>query len=1213
MHITVYCPECQSEYRLKPEMRGQLTRCKNPSCRQVFEVREAEGEAPAGSASTLEVPEPPAERLGSQGSSQAGSVGELVPMLPAEEVGESAESAKPAAAAPTAAPWQQPPPVRRRPAQAAPDTRRTPPPGTLRPAPVEPVPPQPAPSWETAPPPVRHAGASPGPPAPASPDAPPEPAGTRETPPAKPPDAGLPPAPVTQQDVPPAPMTGAMIAAARRRRARRIMISLVGLMIATAAVVVVLVLQSWAHSEEERYQAALGEFDQADYAKSADSFQKLAKDFPESPRAKEYRFLEEYSRSLQPAHELGANPHETLQGVLRFLDAHQSSPLLEAHRAPAGAALAKIAEDLAAEAGQALTTPPDPDRARQGLQEARRAQAEARKLGANEAKVAEAIGKVQEGIAQAERRREFLQRLTALQPTPEDIHSGEQMAREVGLAGDPEVESFLSGLKQKVLAKIGYTPASLTLGRRPDPGAPGLVVVTPVRKAAAVQGTGQGVVFAIARGVLYALAAGDGSLLWVTRVGIDCTTLPVRVPVTETTPELALVISAEPPSVSARNLLTGEERWHFHLPAPCLGRPVMVDGRAFIPTVAGRIYDIDVPGDQLRGWYEVGSRLTVGGAHPDGSPLLYFPADSLQVYVLDINQNKCVDILQTGHPAGSLRAEPIVIGPDMGSPAAAGEAVRRGYLILDEADGLGGTRLRAFTLGAGPGAQPAAATELSVRGWSWFPPCCDGEKLALATDAGIFGLFGINQAHNDDPPLFRFLPEDVSLAADATGRPQGRAQVVYAGENDFWLLVRGELSHWHLGLDRTHGLRLAQSAGWKLSEPLGWPLHAGQVDQGRDSLVVVTRALEGSTCLATAVSAQTGRVRWQRRLGTVAGADPLALDGRVLTQDREGALFLFDPGQDSPAKDQEWRSAGRVLAPPVKDAGGGPAFLLPGADGHSAVGIVSAANGTRLEVRWYRDGKVTAKTFTPVQPLAGTPGVGPDYLLLPLADGSLLQQGLDGAMRYGSWRTPQSTGPATAPHVVHLGPEEFLASDGFRMLSRWAWPTNQNPRVEKTRLLPGRIVAAPLILPEGGVCVALAGGKVQLLKADTWQTQWEAQFDRDVTAGPYRLGDFIACVVDHRQLVWFDPADGKSRQFPEQPAAAIVGRPQLVGGVIMLANLHGKITGIDPQTGKASGPADSLPAGVATAGAPVAFGPDRLFVPLSDGTVALVARAQSKK
>ncbi len=1203
MHITVNCPECQSEYHLKPAMRGQLTRCTNPACRQVFEVREAEGAAPAGGTSETPRDEPPAERFGLQGSSQTGSVGELVPILPAEAVGEPAESAEPAAPAPTAAPWQQPPPVRQRPAKAAPATRRAPPSDPPPPAPAAPAPPPPAPSWETAPPPVRSSGLAPVAPLPAA---------TSEAPPAPPPGASPPPAPVTPQEIRPAPMTGEMIAAARRRRARRIMVSLIGLMILAAVGVVVVVLRSWAHSEEERYQAALGEFDQANYAKATESFQKLAQDFSESPRAKEYRFLGEYSQALQPAHELGANPREALQGVLRFLDAHQGDPLLEAHRPPAGVALAKIAEDLAAEAGQALKTPPDLDRARQGLQEARRAQAEARKYGADEAKFAEAVGKVQEGIAQVERRREFLQRLNALQPTPVDIHRGEQMAREAGFTGDPEVETVLTGLKQKILAKIGYTPADVTLGRRSGPAAPGLVVVTPVGKAAAPQGTGPGVVFAIARGVLYALAAGDGRLLWVTRVGIDSTTLPVRVPATETTPELALVIAAEPPAVSARNLLTGEERWHFPLPAPCLGRPVVVDGRAFIPTVAGRIYDIDVAGDQLRGWYEIGSRLTVGGAHPDGSPLLYFPADSLQVYVLDINQKKCVDILQTGHPAGSLRAEPIVAGLDAGSPAAAGEPTRRGYLILDEADGLGGTRLRAFTLGAGPGAPPAATTELAVRGWSWFPPCCDGEKLALATDAGAFGLFGINQARNDDPPLFRFLSEDMPLTADAAGRPQGRAQVVHAGENDFWLLVRGELSHWHLGLDRPHGLRLA--AGWKLPQPLGWPLHAGQVDQGRDNLVVVTRALEGSTCLATAVAAQTGRIHWQRRLGTVAHADLLVMDGRVLTQDREGGLFLFDPGQDSPDKDQEWRAAGRLLAPPVTDAGGGPSFLLPGADDHSAVSIVSAANGTRLEVRWYRDGQVTAKTFTPGQPLAGTPGVGPDYLLLPLADGSLLRQGLDGTMRYGSWRTPQAAGPAAAPHVVHLGPEKFLTTDGFRTLTRWAWPMNQNPRAEKTRLLPGRIVAAPLVLPEGGVCVALAGGKVQFLKADAWQPQWEAQVEGEVTAGPYRLGDFIACVVDHRQLVWFDPADGKSRKFPETPAAAaVVGRPRLVGGVIVLANLRGKITGIDPQSGKASGPVDSLPAGVAAAGTPVAFGPDRLFVPLSDGTAALVGRANSMK
>ncbi len=43
MHITVYCPHCQSRYQLDPTLRGKRMRCPNNLCRMVFEVRE-EGE-----------------------------------------------------------------------------------------------------------------------------------------------------------------------------------------------------------------------------------------------------------------------------------------------------------------------------------------------------------------------------------------------------------------------------------------------------------------------------------------------------------------------------------------------------------------------------------------------------------------------------------------------------------------------------------------------------------------------------------------------------------------------------------------------------------------------------------------------------------------------------------------------------------------------------------------------------------------------------------------------------------------------------------------------------------------------------------------------------------------------------------------------------------------------------------------------------------------
>src|SRR5262249_54052577 len=161
-----------------------------------------------------------------------------------------------------------------------------------------------------------------------------------------------------------------------------------------------------------------------------------------------------------------------------------------------------------------------------------------------------------------------------------------------------------------------YTPASRNLAvAAADNPERGLVVVSRLKGTAADKAAGDGVVFALARGMLYALAQKDGELLWATRVGIDTTTLPVRLPAGETTPEIALVLSSDTNVLTARDVRTGRVRWRHDLEAPCLGRPALIGNRAYVPTYDGRVHEIEVVDGQLVGWYKVGQPLTVGCTH----------------------------------------------------------------------------------------------------------------------------------------------------------------------------------------------------------------------------------------------------------------------------------------------------------------------------------------------------------------------------------------------------------------------------------------------------------------------------------------------------------------------------------------------------------------------------------------------------------------------
>ena len=98
----------------------------------------------------------------------------------------------------------------------------------------------------------------------------------------------------------------------------------------------------------------------------------------------------------------------------------------------------------------------------------------------------------------------------------------------------------------------------------------------------------EGVTFALAHGVLYALSQKNGDPLWVARVGLDCTWLPVIIPATETMPETGVVWFADPSALAVCDIQTGRERSRHVFDSAVLGRPLVIGRRAFVPTTPGK-------------------------------------------------------------------------------------------------------------------------------------------------------------------------------------------------------------------------------------------------------------------------------------------------------------------------------------------------------------------------------------------------------------------------------------------------------------------------------------------------------------------------------------------------------------------------------------------------------------------------------------------------
>jgi tetratricopeptide (TPR) repeat protein len=1269
VHITVICPGCHNRYQVDASLQHKAIRCPNSACRKIIEVDKCMDAPPAAAASSAPqrpaapAPDRPSGR--STGTNQSsGSVGEVVPLLSAEQAGRSTVPQAAPAGAPLS--YHQAPPVRK-------------PPGETIPAQAPPR--EPA-DWRSAPPPAkRSAEPAPAPrterrvaaPAPQAEPAQPQRADWHEAPPPTPDKskdtARLDRAALTQRMqvrtegandtmVPPVrrppsePVTTSVseqFSAARKRRHARLMIgSVVGIVSLVILLAGLGVWNFFRETEQKDRRQAETAYREQRYTEASVAYRKLWTQFPESADANEYHFLERLSDVMAQLRSATSAPDTTLNLVAEFVKDYETSPFLKKHGRELGSALVQWVRGKADAVAQKQGTLPE------GFLERGRKFVEEMLSLAPESVKAEELAQLDKSIKAAQEvlvlslkhdhALQALEKLISLPPADglrEARRIIEQQKRdEPNFDQDGKITEVLGKLYNSHFESVTYTPSDIPPEptRHVEDRAPGILVEQLVQGQPPLRPANDPVVLALVRGVLYALAESNGEIVWAMRVGIDTSSLPLRLPAVGSRPELVLVLSSDTLTLTALNVATGDPLWKYHLSAPCLGQPVVVDLRAFIPTYDGKVHEIELAGGKLLGTYDLKQHLTVGGTRQPGTKLVYFPAEDSCVYVLDVALKKCQAILYSEHPSGSLRSEPVLVGE-------ADPNGTQGYLILSQANGLEGSRLRAFTLPIQAGQTAAVPPELTTPGWPWFQPYHDTEKLVLATDAGAIGLFGIKQLGSSDSPLWPMLRDGLRVAAPPTfaaGTSAGRSQVVSCQGDDLWVLIQGALQKFTMTLSSSAGPRLTVDPLWQRPLLLGSPLHRSQVDATGTKLFLVTQSPNRQGCLATAVDADSKQVLWQRQLGLVTQGEPLLLGSNsgsqgVVTLDQSGGVFAFHPSNHASMAESQWQLGGVSLGGPLDDTAGPAPALYRGSDGLSAYEVAFPAKGTKLLLRRFvldKEGKPLPpqandeKVVELPSPAAGNPAINSHSLLLPLQDGSLMRVRLPpdtSQQQVGpDWRAGRGN-PDIRCHVVWLNDDEFLTTDGARGLNYWSWPLGKgyvalpkgkDPK-DPTAEVRARIVSAPLVVPsapaaagarpEAQVCVPDAEGTLTLLHGVQLEETRHWDLGGKITSGPFLRGSKIGCIVDRRRLIWLDPTQAAPLWEYRSPGEEIVGQPQLVEDLLVVADQSGRFVGVDPSTGRTVGQGYTLKASVAPAATPVAFGPQRVFAPLTDGTVMLLS------
>ena len=991
----------------------------------------------------------------------------------------------------------------------------------------------------------------------------------------------------------------------KRTWSKPLLAGLVLLLLATLGGTGWVLYRNFVIAEANLAQEAETDYEEARYAAAQTKYQQLLEEFPKSDDAAKYLFFAELSglRSTVGAVTTQENPEPAMAAFDSFVYEFQESPLAKPEKGYGLDILQtgqQLAGSIADHANDILTTY-KAGIARSATDETLLTSSSATiDLGRKLLDDLRPFQTQQGGSLQSQRERfdaleaeiaQQRQRLTALapfrslaeKPTSESIQAFRLMLAEQQLQRDPEALAMLNAAETKLQQLVLYTADPRPAIALPaDSAATILFSATPTGSpdARTTLGSVPDVLFGVARGILYTMDAETGRLLWGCPVSTatgngEAATLPLRVQLGNGAADWTIVAGEwlGEPSVTARVTRTGETVWHQSLSAMPLAQPLAINRRLYIPLqdALGSVVIIDMAtGDKIGHCtirQPIGAPLATFPSQRPGVSFVIVPGNQQRLFFFEVDDEdaagnpidpRCVHVLQSDHPAESLRGQPLVIDSQLqGGPQ---------LLIVPQTDGPKQMQLRVLPLPSpkqlvqendAPQTSKPTSENILLKGWTWFPLLCNGERLALATDAGTFSVFGIQQPGTDDAPLYE-LPTDFTQGDQNN---VARAQVILAREDEYWTLIQGRLTRLRTAITPRQGLRImVQGQG----PTLGEPTLPAQVSDSFNLGMVVVQPSDAANVQAVAFDLKSGAIRWKRQLGVTPATDPYAIsEGLSLVVDVDAVVYavsIDEQGNPAPTK---------VIAPPLSTAVENVRIVANG-DSAFVVNVETLTDRQQLRVRTITAIELDSESTVPLPAkLAGQPTAFADGLLLPLANGYIYRY------RPGSknldvgpvWRS-RSGGEDQTGYLRTLPNNEFLATDGERALTHWQW-TDEPRQIAGPWSIRNTIASAPVVV-NGSFALLDDQGGVYLFtlnKVAPPTQRWGPTAESGIPPGKPSdglsvVGTLLIYTVNHEAIVALDPSQSlPSWVFKEENifGQVAIGKQLLVTtqiGTLQLLNLE---------------------------------------------------------
>ncbi len=652
---------------------------------------------------------------------------------------------------------------------------------------------------------------------------------------------------------------------------------------------------------------------------------------------------------------------------------------------------------------------------------------------------------------------------------------------------------------------------------------------------------------ALARGVLYVFDS-SGRFRWARRLGVDSYRLPVKTFGSSSAPAALLAVSTLDNALLALNAATGEVLWTYRpgdqrdLFAPLTlvmlesstgGSPRQV---GLLPTVNGEIHVMELAGGRRIGRYTTGQPMTVGGCYDEDSGLVYFPADNQRLYAInpraieEPSQPACRGVLHTKHPSASLRSEPTVVGR---------------YLVLAEASELEQMKLRVFEINLPPSGQHATdpfpkpdagpLKERALPGWSWFAPAATPDRVAVITDEGTLGVFGLN-LDNPQEAIYPFIQDQQGKCPQLDIHDPYRSLAIYCDEHLLWFMAGGKLQKY--SLDVLNQRVIPQTLPTGLGAVTGVPAHEAQADSWNRVFYLACMSPGGEQYCLQAFDTEQDRSLWRNRLGVSLSGDPLADADGVTLIDEDGRLIRLSPRQLTQGADLQLPETGDPLAA----AGPQEQLRVQDPTGPLCQLIVQDA-GRRLAWRPLTGANAPADWVTAAlpAPLRGLPSIRGPILIAPCADGRLHRRRLDGQEAASNeapftWASAGQLLPDDTAEVHALAEDTVLLVEPTRRVRRlehgasegvWQWKEVGSQLALSSPLIGHALVDGQRLIfaDEDGLVTS-----VSCQNPRERQRVWP--LDGKITSAPFKRGDGLFVIVDERTVVCLESPASKNPEGP---------------------------------------------------------------------------------